>query len=78
MVRAKVTSKGQITLPIEIRHVLGVKKGNFVEFFNDHKKIVLKKAEGEVSTFEQWIGYAKHKNLDDVDEFLTDLRGRDE
>lgn len=32
-VDAKITSKGQITLPVEVRRALGVGEGDQVEFF---------------------------------------------
>ena len=31
---AKITTKGQITIPIEIRKILGVKEGDKVAFIN--------------------------------------------
>ena len=38
---AKVTSKGQITLPIDIRKKLGVKEGDKVLFVEDDNRIYL-------------------------------------
>ena len=38
---AKVTAKGQITIPISIRKKLGVKEGDKVLFFEDNGKIIL-------------------------------------
>ena len=39
---AKVTSKGQITLPIAIRNLLGVKEGSKIVFFEKNNEIVIK------------------------------------
>lgn len=36
---AKVTSKGQITIPVDIRRKLGVKEGDKVLFMEDHGRI---------------------------------------
>ena len=38
---AKLTSKGQITIPIEIRRKLGVKTGDKVLFIVDGDKVVI-------------------------------------
>ena len=39
---AKVTSKGQITIPIEIRELLGLKEGSKVIFYQKGKDVVIK------------------------------------
>ncbi|MCD7804067.1 MAG: AbrB/MazE/SpoVT family DNA-binding domain-containing protein [Oscillospiraceae bacterium] len=41
---AKITSKGQITIPIEIRRFLGVKDGDKVMFVQDGNKVVMMNA----------------------------------
>ncbi|MCD8107487.1 MAG: AbrB/MazE/SpoVT family DNA-binding domain-containing protein [Oscillospiraceae bacterium] len=41
---AKITSKGQITIPIEIRRFLGVKDGDKVMFVQDGNRIVMMNA----------------------------------
>ena len=38
---AKVTSKGQITIPIDIRRKLGIKEGDKVLFVEEGDKIIL-------------------------------------
>lgn len=38
---AKVTSKGQITLPIDIRKKLGIKEGDKVLFVEDNERIYI-------------------------------------
>jgi antitoxin PrlF len=35
-----VTSKGQITLPVEIRRLWNLQAGDEVEFFHDHRGVV--------------------------------------
>ncbi len=37
MAAATVTSKGQITLPVEIRQAWDIKQGDKVEFYADHR-----------------------------------------
>ncbi|MCD7848054.1 MAG: AbrB/MazE/SpoVT family DNA-binding domain-containing protein [Oscillospiraceae bacterium] len=41
---AKITSKGQITIPIEIRRFLGVKDGDKVMFIQDGNRVVMMNA----------------------------------
>ena len=36
LLAATVTSKGQITLPVEIRRLWGLEPGDSMEFFSDH------------------------------------------
>jgi len=40
----KVSFKGQITIPKELREKLGIEPGDFVLFTEEGKKVVLKKA----------------------------------
>ncbi len=37
MYKAKVTSKGQITIPVEVRRAMGLKPGGKVAFFEEDK-----------------------------------------
>ena len=41
---AKITSRGQITIPIDIRKKLGVKEGDKVIFLEDNGRIVVANA----------------------------------
>lgn len=44
---AKITSKGQITIPIAIRRLLGVKDGDKVMFVQDGNKVIMMNASVE-------------------------------
>ncbi|HEX4286951.1 MAG TPA: AbrB/MazE/SpoVT family DNA-binding domain-containing protein [Terracidiphilus sp.] len=49
MATAAVTSKGQITIPIEVRAKLGIKPGDRVRFVeNENGEIVLKPKTGSI------------------------------
>lgn len=41
---AKVTSKGQITIPVAIRRMLGIREGDKVLFVEEGEKVVLMNA----------------------------------
>ena len=53
----KITSKGQTTVPVEIRQALGVQSGDHIEYVTEPDgRIVLRKAK---SGFESLIGLIK-------------------
>lgn len=65
MVTAKMTSKGQITLPKELRKLLNVSTGSVLVFEKDDDKIIIKAAR----TFKEFKGCLKNKGkTDDFDE----------
>ncbi len=41
---AKVTSKGQVTIPVAIRKMLGIREGDKLLFVEDGEKVVLMNA----------------------------------
>jgi len=49
MPSATLTSKGQITLPKEVREILGVSTGDQIEFvINDRREVSVRSAKGDV------------------------------
>ena len=53
-----ISSKGQITIPQEIRKRLGLVPGDRVEFAVEGDLIVIRPARPEVNPFEKFIGIA--------------------
>ena len=53
--QAKLTSKGQITVPRDIRRRLGVRAGDKLEFEDDGKGVQVK-AVRDASVFEKYAG----------------------
>ena len=53
---ATLSSKGQITLPLEVRKRLGLKKGDKVEFVNEGEKTLVRPSRAEENPFERWAG----------------------
>ncbi len=67
---SRLTKKGQITIPKEIRDKLGIKRGDTVEFsIKDGECIVRKKT---VFNIGKWIGALGKGN---TDEFIDEIRG---
>jgi antitoxin PrlF len=52
----RISSKGQITVPQEIRKRLGLEPGDRVEFVVEEGRTVIQPARTEVNPFERFIG----------------------
>ena len=75
MATAKITSKGQITLPKEIRTRLGIGPGDEVEFVEENGVYLLKKRVG-TSPFGDYVGFLRNKKGSNPDEIVEELRGK--
>jgi len=53
-----MTSKGQLTVPREIRKRLGLEAGDRVEFVVEEGRTVIRPARSEANPFEKFIGIA--------------------
>lgn len=77
---AKITSKGQITIPIEIRKLLGLKEGDKVLFVQDgdHKVTMMNASmQAILELQEAFKGAAEEagiRNEDDVVALVKDVR----
>jgi len=76
MAKAKVTSKGQITIPKEVRERLGLRPGDEVEFLVEKGQVYLKKRLSR-SPFDRYVGYLAQKRGQDPDELVRELRGHE-
>ena len=73
---AKITSKGQITLPKEVRDRMGLKAGDEVSFV-EIEGIYQLRRKIDPKVFEKWSGYLKDLEGQDVDELIREMRGDD-
>jgi antitoxin PrlF len=76
---AKITSKGQITIPVDIRRKLGVKEGDKVLFVEEAGKIFIINSSMEAikeaqAAFDGEAERAGLKNEDDVVAMMKDFR----
>ncbi len=71
-----ISSKGQITVPVDVRKRLGVKPGDKVEFVTEGEQTVMKPVRSEVNPFEKWVGTSKEKFGSDeaIDQWISDMR----
>ena len=73
--RATITSKGQVTIPQEVRQRLGLKQGDQVVFVTENGLTVMKPARGEDNPFTQYVGaLGSFKTRVEVNTWLSDLR----
>ncbi|MBM3932842.1 MAG: AbrB/MazE/SpoVT family DNA-binding domain-containing protein [SAR202 cluster bacterium] len=71
---AKVTSKGQVTIPKDVRERLGIEPGDEIEFVESDGEIkVAKHFTG--SPFDKFVGYLKHLKGRTTDELIEEMRG---
>ncbi|MGG3451701.1 AbrB/MazE/SpoVT family DNA-binding domain-containing protein [Domibacillus aminovorans] len=69
MSEAKVTSKGQITIPIEIRRALNADTGDILSFIVQEEGVFMKKKNSPMSIQERFSGY----NLKTVQHEMDEL-----
>jgi antitoxin PrlF len=74
MIVAKVTSKGQVTIPKKVREQLGVHPGEDVGFEEKEGVIVITKAVTK-SPFDKWVGKLANLEGKHSDDLVKELRG---
>lgn len=75
--KAKITSKGQITLPKAVRERLGLKLGDEIEFVDEKGRVVLRKPRPRTGPFDKWVGYLTHLKGQRTDDLIREMRGGD-
>jgi antitoxin PrlF len=77
-VTAKITSKGQITLPKKVRDILHLREGGVVVFEQEDDTFVIKPAESllDYKGFLRGRGRAKRADVDSVREAARTYVGR--
>ena len=51
-----ISSKGQITIPIEVRHRLGLKEGDRIEFVFEEGRTLVRPLRAERNPFAKYVG----------------------
>ncbi len=73
--RATLTSKGQITIPQEVRQRLGLRQGDQVEFVTENGQTLIRPARAESNPFTAYAGaLGSFDTKEDVNAWLADLR----
>ena len=76
---AKITSKGQITIPVQIRKKLKLKEGDKVFFYEEKGKVIFQNAsQVALATFQKEMsGEAKKvgfKSEEDLIDYINEIR----
>ncbi len=70
-----ISSKGQVTVPIEVRHRQGLMAGDRVEFVFEDGRTVLRPARAGKNPFAAFAGaLPAFKTRDQIDAWISDLR----
>jgi AbrB family looped-hinge helix DNA binding protein len=70
-----ISSKGQVTVPIEVRHRLGLKQGDRVDFVFEDGKTVLRPSRPATNPFTAYIGaLPAFSSLEEINAWVRDLR----
>lgn len=68
-----LTTKGQVTIPKEVRDQLGLRPGDGVEFLPTGKGFAVRKAARSV--LDEWVGSLKRTRGRDIDRMIDQMRG---
>ena len=73
-----ISSKGQVTVPIEVRRRLGLKEGDRVEFVLEDGRTVLRPARVEENPFIAYLGaLPAFSSLEEINAWVRELRDDD-
>jgi antitoxin PrlF len=78
--KAKITSKGQVTIPKDVREALGLREGDSLLFEVEGDKVTVSALRRPVS-FADYAGAwreGKGMSREEVNAYVRDLRGRED
>ena len=74
-----ISTKGQITVPLEIRRRLGLREGDRVEFVVDNGQTILRPARSSENPFEKYIGkLPAFESAQAINDWVADMRDESE
>lgn len=71
----RVTQKGQVTIPRQIRSMLSIKTGDEVIFEMHKDNVVLKKKTTTERNFQKYVGFLSHLKGKELEDIIEQLRG---
>jgi antitoxin PrlF len=78
MPSSRMSSKGQVTIPQEVRERLGLRAGDRVEFVKEDGRTVLRPMREQVPSFREFIGILPYfKSREEINAWVRELRGDD-
>lgn len=76
MLSSSVTTKGQVTIPVELREKLGIKPGDRVGFVAEGDRVILQRQETAIETLFGVVKSAKGATLEQMEEAIAAGRSR--
>ena len=76
MLSSSVTTKGQVTIPIELREMLGIKPGDRVGFVAEGGRIMLQRQETANESAFGMVKASKGVTLEQMEDAITAGRNR--
>lgn len=76
MLNSSMTTKGQVTIPAELRERLGLKPGDKVAFLERDGKVILQRLDNRVDSAFGLIKSTKSATLEDIDETISESRAQ--
>ena len=73
--KAKLTSKGQVTIPKSCRDQLGLHTGSVLDFEAVDGALIVRKAPTAEDVFHKWRGRGKLPGGQNTDDYLRAVRG---
>ncbi len=72
---ARLTSKGQVTVPKAVRDRFNMRAGDEIAFVEDATGVRIRKQRTK-GAFRKWHGYLKNLKGADIDRKIAEMRGR--
>jgi AbrB family looped-hinge helix DNA binding protein len=73
-----ISSKGQVTVPLEVRRRLGLREGDRVEFVFEDGRATIRPARGESNSFAKYVGILPaFRSKQEINAWVRDLRDED-
>jgi antitoxin PrlF len=78
MAGSRLSSKGQVTIPQEVRVRLGLRTGDRVEFVEEGGKTILQPERTGAHSFSEFIGIAPYfKSIEEINAWVREMREDD-
>lgn len=75
MKSSTISSKGQVTIPQDIRIRMGLKEGDRIEFVIDHGQTVIRPARTRDNPLRRYLGaYPAFKNRKEINDWIGEMR----
>jgi AbrB family looped-hinge helix DNA binding protein len=73
-----VSSKDQVTIPLEVRKKLGLREGDKIEFVAEKGYFFIRPARGSANPFERWAGaLPAFDSLEEINHWVRDMRDQE-